>query len=510
MLHAFVWYTSNLRQRLAPSLFLFSLPFIAIIGIAGIAAPEWLAAGAGAFTRAWFRSFDWFTMLLSTGTVVLSLILAFSRFGKIVLGNKGEKPEFSTLSWLSMLFAAGMGTGILFWGVAEPITHYLGAPGLEAETESGAHYALVLTALHWGLHAWSIYAIAGLVLAYFCFCHKRPYLPGEPIRSSFTGFWVEPTAKATDFLAIIAIVFGVAGSLTMGTQQIQSGLSLLFGIDRESNIVTTAILLTLVVAYMTSAATSLDKGIKWLSNINIGICVALGLFLLVTGPSLYLLKVFAISIGDYVRELPKLSTQLSPSSDGGGWFHDWTITYFLWWIAWAPFVGVFIARISRGRTIREFILGVIFVPTAFSMLWFAILGGAGLYAEMNGSSGLSTVVAQDLTLALFTLFEGFPLSKALSFTAILLVFVFLVTSVDSATFVLGMLTSQGSMNPPVRKKLAWGVTLGVLGGALTLSRNVDVVKSIAILGAIPFSIFLVLQIVGFLKVLLRDERRKNP
>lgn len=447
-------------------------------------------------------------MLLSTGTVVLSLALAFSRFGKIVLGKEGEKPEFSTISWLSMLFAAGMGTGILFWGVAEPMTHYLGAPGLEAETQSGAHYALVLTAMHWGLHAWSIYAIAGLVLAYFCFCHERPYLPGEPIRSSFRGFWVEPVSKATDFLAIIAIVFGVAGSLTMGSLQIQSGLSLLFGVDRDSNLVTTAILLVLVIAYMSSAATSLDKGIKWLSNINIAICIALGLFLLIAGPSLYLLKMFFVSIGDYVRELPSLSTQFFPSKAESGWFHDWTITYFLWWIAWAPFVGVFIARISRGRTIREFILGVIFVPTIFSLLWFAILGGAGLYAEMSGAGGLSTVVAQDLTLALFTLFDGFPMSNALSFTAILLVFVFLVTSVDSATFVLGMLTSKGSMNPPVRKKLSWGITLGVLGGALTLSRNVDVVKSIAILGAIPFSIFLVLQIAGFLRVLIRDERRK--
>ena len=494
-----------MRQRLAPGLFLLSLPFIAIIGIAGIVAPQWLEAGAQAFTGAWFSTFDWFTMLLSTGTVILSLLLAFSRYGKIVLGKVGEKPEFTTVSWLSMLFAAGMGTGILFWGVAEPMTHYLGAPGLEAETTSGAHYALVLTALHWGLHAWSIYAIAGLVLAYFCFRHNRPYLPGEPIRAGFKGFWVEPVSKATDFLAIIAIVFGVAGSLTMGTLQIQSGLSLLFGLDAESNIVTSAILLALVVAYMTSAATSLDKGIKWLSNINIAICVGLALFLLCTGPSLYLLKTFFVSMGEYLRELPRLSTQLSPKTQGGTWFHSWTITYFLWWIAWAPFVGVFIARISRGRTIREFILGVIFVPTVFSLLWFAILGGAGLYSEMTGQSGLSNIVKRDLTLALFTLFEAFPMSNVLSFTAILLVFVFLVTSVDSATFVLGMLTSKGSTTPPVRKKLAWGITLGVLGGALTLSRNVSVVKSIAILGAIPFSVFLLLQIIGFLRVLIREE-----
>lgn len=449
-------------------------------------------------------------MLLMTGSVVLGLGLAFSRFGSVRLGRDGEMPEFSTLSWLSMLFAAGMGTGILFWGVAEPVTHYLGAPGLEAETESGARYALVLTGLHWGLHAWALYAVAALVLAYFCFRHKRPYLPGEPIRSSFRGIWVEPLSLATDFLAIVAIVFGVAGSLTMGSLQIQSGLSIVFGVDRDSNAVTMLILLTLVVAYMTSAATSLDKGIKWLSNLNVAICVLLGLFLLATGPSLYLLEVFAYAVGDYLRELPSLSSQFFPTPEDGGWFHSWTITYFLWWIAWAPFVGVFVARISRGRTIREFVLGVMFVPTAFSLLWFSILGGAGLYAELSGQSGLSSIVAQDLTLALFTVFKGFPFSKALSVIAILLVFVFLVTSVDSATFVLGMLTSKGSMNPPTQKKLAWGITLGVLGGALAVTRNVDVVKSVAILGAIPFSVLLVVQIAGFLRALWRDHRRESP
>ncbi len=511
-----IWYATPLshpaaeqhakKRRLQASLFLVSLPFIAVIGIAGIAAPKALASGAKSFAGVWFSTFDWFTMLLASGAVLLSLGLAFSPVGKMKLGRADDEPEFSTASWLSMLFAAGMGTGILFWGVAEPVTHSLGAPGLEAKTESGAHYALVLTALHWGLHAWAIYAIAGLVLAYFCFRHGRPYLPGEPIRCGFRGRWVEPVATSTDFLAILAIVFGVAGSLTMGSLQIQSGLHDLIGVDANSNWVTACILAALVAAYMTSAATSLDKGIKWLSNINIILCLALGLFLLTTGPSLYLLKTFAISLRDYVAALPRLGFQLGPETEGGSWFHAWTITYFLWWIAWAPFVGVFIARISKGRTIREFVVGVLFVPTIFSLLWFATLGGAGLYAELQGNSGLSQQVAQDLTLALFTLFENFPLTNVLSFAAILLVFVFLVTSVDSATFVLGMLTTKGSMNPPTSKKLAWGITLGILGGALALTRNVDVVKSIAILGAIPFSVLLLLQVIGFLRVLIRDLR----
>ncbi len=456
------------------------------------------------FTQAWFQSFDWFTMLIASGAVTLSLCLAFSRFGKITLGQEGTPPEFSTFSWLSMLFAAGMGTGILFWGVAEPLMHYKSAPGVVHETVAAARHAMVITALHWGLHAWAIYAVAALVLAYFCFRHDRPYLPGEPIRCGFEGAWVEPVAKITDLLAVLAIVFGVAGSLTMGSLQIQSGLHVLFGVDGDSNVVTLAILSVLAVAYMASAATSLDKGIKWLSAINIAICILLGAVLLLVGPSLYLLKTFALSIADYLRELPALSTNLFPGQAEESWFHGWTITYFLWWIAWAPFVGVFVARISRGRSIREFLLGVILVPTIFSMLWFAILGGTGLYVETQGVGGLSEVIANDPTLALYTVFEGLPMTWLLSGTATVLVFVFLVTSVDSATFVLGMLTSQGSMNPRRRNKLAWGVSLGVLGGALSLTRNVEVVKALAILGAIPFSVLLLLQVIGFLRVLHRD------
>lgn len=494
------------RRTLEVNLFTISLPLIAVVAVGGILAPELLASGATAFTEVWFQSLDWFFLGTTTALLVVGLWLAASRFGDVVLGKPGEKPDFSTGSWLSMLFAAGMGTGILFWGVAEPMTHFLSAPGVTGGTPEAARHAMVLTGLHWGLHAWAIYAVAALVLAYFCFRRDRPYLPGEPIRNVFPWWWAKPLAVGTDLLAVLAIVFGVAGAMSMGTFQIQSGLSIIFGTDANSTEGAAVILIVLVAAYTASAATSLDKGIKWLSNINIVIALLLGAFFLIAGPTEYLIKGFITAIGDYLTELPSLALKLSPYKEQEGWLHGWTITYLIWWIAWAPFVGVFVARISRGRTIREFILGVIFVPSFFSLLWFAVLGGCGIYEELHGGGGIGAIVGQDLTLALFTLFKAYPISKVLSVTAILLIFIFMVTSVDSATFVLGMLTSRGSMDPPRARKLAWGLSLGVLGGALTLSRKVEVVRAIAIVGAVPFTFLLVLQVVAFFKALFHDEK----
>ncbi len=491
------------------NLFVVSLPLIAIVAVAGIVAPDSLAGAAKSFTSATFEYLDWVFILGTSGMLVLGLWLAFSRFGTLRLGKPDDTPEFSNVSWLAMLFAAGMGTGIMFWGVAEPLTHFRGAPGIEPGTDTAADQAMVITAMHWGLHAWAIYAMAGLVLAYFCFRREGRYLPGEPIRIMFRGAWVGPVALLTDLLAILAITFGVAAAMTMGTFQIQTGLSIVFEIDANSSWVAAAILVVLVTAYMASAATSLDKGIQILSNLNIAIAVALGLFLWALGPSYHVLKSYILGLGDYAYQLPKLSVEILSGDSDKEWLRGWTVTYFAWWIAWAPFVGVFIARISRGRTIREFVLGVIFVPTLFSLLWFSILGGAGIYGELQGSTAISDAMSSGgEAAALFAFFGSFPMTKALSLVAILLVFIFLVTSVDSATFVLGMLTSDGSMDPPRKKKMAWGIALGILGGALTLTRNVDVVKAIAIVGAIPFTFAMFLQIAAFLRALYIDEKRE--
>ncbi|MBW2454166.1 MAG: BCCT family transporter [Deltaproteobacteria bacterium] len=498
------------RSRWRANLFRITLPICVVVAVVGIVRPDALADTAGAITSAAFQALDWFFMALVSAFLVFCLWLAFGRHGGVKLGADDEKPEFSTVSWIAMLFAAGMGVGLLFWGVAEPVTHFSGALGTEAGTPRAARHATVITAFHWGLHAWAVYCVAGLVLAYFGFRRGVPYLPGAPLRDAFGKRpWVAPVAALADGVAVLAIAFGVAGSMGMGIFQLHTGLHVLWGVPLESTLVSGIILVVLVIAYTASASTSLDKGIQWLSNINMALALLLMLFVLGAGPTAHLLRGFVTAVGDYSAALVGLSLRLYPYNEARGWLETWTLTYFLWWIAWAPFVGVFIARISRGRTIKEFVLGVLFVPTAFSLLWFSIFGGTGLDEEMNGAGGIARLVREDVSVALFSLFDRLPLSGLLSVTALLLVFIFLVTSVDSATFVLGMLTSRGSLNPPTRRKLAWGLILGALGGALMLSGSIDVVRAVAVLGAIPFAFIMLLQVAALLRV-FADERKRPP
>lgn len=494
------------RNPLRLDLFRISLPICAVVAVVGIWKPDELASAAGVLTTASFRALDWFYMAAVASFLGLCLWLALSRFGSVTLGADGEEPEFSLPSWLSMLFAAGMGVGLLFWGVAEPVTHFGGALGIDtSEPAKAARAALVVTSFHWGFHAWAVYGVAALVLAYFGFRKKTAALPGAPLLATFKGAWVSPVAKASNLLAVLAIAFGVAGSVSMGIFQLHTGLSVVFGIAPQSTTIDVIILFVLVVAYMTSASTSLDKGIQILSNLNMVLALLLMVFILFAGPTGHLLRGFFTGVGDYASTLVSLSLRLYPYDDGRGWLEGWTLTYWVWWIAWAPFVGVFIARISRGRTIREFVFGVLFVPTLFSILWFSIFGGFGLYEEFHGAGGITELVRDDISLALFTLFERLPFSSGISVLALVLVFVFLVTSVDSATFVLGMLTSNGSMDPPTSRKIGWGVALGALGAALMLSGNVIVVRSVAVLGAIPFTFVLVLQAAALVRTLWKDH-----
>lgn len=496
------------------TLFRASVPVCAIIAAWGIAHPDALANYANEATAALFRSLDWFFMSSITGLLVLSLFLAFSRFGRLKLGGPDDEPEFSTMSWLAMLFSAGMGVGLMFWGVAEPIIHYTSAPGVAHRSPAAARHALVLTGLHWGLHAWALYSAAALVLAYFGFRRKTPYLPGAPIRDEFRrSKWAPPVAVSADFIAILAVAFGVAGAVAMGVLQLQTGLHVVGGPSAHSKMVAAAILCAIVVSYMTSAATSLDKGIKWLSNINMAIAIIVLLLVLCLGPTAYLLKGLVTSIGDYITSLPGLSLRLYPYAHSQKWIHNWTLTYFIWWIAWAPFVGVFIARISKGRTIREFVFGVLFGPTVFSLIWFGVFGGTALFQEIHGSGGIAQLVHENVSVALFSLYQRLPMTDILSAASLVLVFTFLVTSVDSATFVLGMLTSRGSLNPPTLRKVAWGILLGLLSGALMLTGHPYAIRGISIIGAIPFTFILLLQVVAFMRALVREPevaRRKPP
>jgi glycine betaine transporter len=476
-----------------------------LVALIGIFAPQALEQAANLATSTVFRAVDWFYMASVTAFLFLALWLAFSKYGKRKLGRDDEEPEFSTISWLAMLFSAGMGAGLLFWAVAEPMSHYANPPLGVANSPKAARQAMVLANFHWGLHAWAIYCMAALALAYFRFRHGTAYLPGAPLRLAFQGRWVEPVAKLADFIAVLAVAFGVAGAMGLGIMQIQTGLAAVTGLSPDAKWVAIAILVVLFISYMISAATSLDKGIKWLSNINMGLAIALLLFVLFAGPTAQLLRTFVTVIGDYASSLVAISFRLYPYEDLSQWLQSWTLTYLIWWIAWAPFVGVFIARISRGRTVREFILGVLLAPSAFSMIWFAVFGGTAFSLESEGRGGIARLVSEDVTVALFAVFDQLPMSSLLTGLAVFLVFVFVVTSVDSATYVLSMMTTGGSMNPPRSRKLAWGILLALLGGALLFASNVSTVRAIAISGAIPFTFVLLMQVGATLRAMGREK-----
>ncbi|MEL6601013.1 MAG: BCCT family transporter, partial [Pseudomonadota bacterium] len=354
------------------------------------------------------------------------------------------------------------------------------------------------------LHAWAIYGVCALVIAYFTFRRKQTSEISTPIMSVFNGPEGKPIGTLANVLGVLAVVFGLAGSLTMGTLQVRGGLSAVFGFDATTTL-SLIIMGVLFVCYMLSATTGVDKGIKILSNLNMIIAIALLIVVIVFGPSQFILETFVNSIGEYFSRLPAMAFRMFPYEDLAGWTSGWTLTYLIWWLAWGPFVGIFVARISRGRTIREFCIGVIFVPTMFSILWFAAFGGTAIYIELFAGGGLAELVFADVTSALFTFLNYFPMGEFLGATACLLIFIFLVTSADSGTFVLSMMTTEGNLNPPVFHKMVWGVLIAVLTAGTLLTGSIPVAKAMAITGALPFSVILLLQIVGFMRA-IRSER----
>jgi glycine betaine transporter len=310
------------------NLFRVSLPICAAVAIAGIVKPDALSGGAKLVTGTAFRAFDWFFMATTSALLVVAVVLAGSRYGRLRLGKDDERPEFSTTSWLAMLFAAGMGVGLLFWGVAEPITHFVGAPGAAPGSPPAARRAMVITMFHWGFHAWAVYAMAALVLAYFGFRRGEPYLPGAPLRASFKGRWVYPASVAADLVAVLAVVFGVAASVPMGILQLMQGLHVVAHTPADSDALALALLAILFVAYMTSAATSLDKGIKWLSNINMALAIALALFVLIAGPTTFILRSTLTTLGDYLSGLASVTSNCatSPARPGTDRVAGWSPT----------------------------------------------------------------------------------------------------------------------------------------------------------------------------------------
>lgn len=452
----------------------------------GLISPEGLGAVTSSAVSWTTTNFGWYYLLAVLAFLLFCGYLALSRYGSVKLGRDDEEPEFTTLSWFAMLFSAGMGIGLVFWGVAEPISHFLKPPGgLTPESAEAARAALKYSFFHWGLHPWAIYSVVALSIAYFSFRKGEPTLISRTFRPLLGNRVEGPIGQIIDVLAIIATVFGVAASLGFGAVQINSGLNSAFGLSIGTG-PQLAIIAVVTVLFMLSANTGLNKGIQLLSNTNVILAGLLMAAVFVLGPTVFLLDTFTTSVGGYVQDLINLSTRLTPFT-GDTWVGGWTIFYWAWWIAWAPFVGLFIARVSRGRTIKEFISGVLLVPSLVSFMWFTVFGGSAIKQELSGDVAIAQATQKDVSTALFALFDTLPLGGGLAILATLLISSFFITSADSATYVLGMQSSRGDSNPSNPVKLTWGILQALIAVALLLSGGLSGLQSASVLAALPFS-----------------------
>ncbi|MFR9807024.1 BCCT family transporter [Pseudonocardia sp. RS010] len=473
----------------------------------GIAATDNLSTVSGAVLSGIMNSGGWFFILAASGFVVFALWLAISRYGRIPLGYDGEAPEFRTSSWVAMMFSAGMGIGLMFFGVAEPLSFFTTPPpGTAAPGTAGAlDVAMATTLFHWTLHPWAIYAVVGLAIAYGTFRRGRSQL----ISSAFapllgTRRTEGPLGKAIDIFAIFATLFGSAASLGLGALQIGGGMTVLGWMDGPGTGLLVAIIVVLTIAFIASAVSGVAKGIQWLSNINMVLAAVLAFFVFVVGPTVLILNLLPGSVGHYLADLASMAARTGADGpETAEWLQSWTVFYWAWWISWTPFVGMFIARISRGRTIRQFIAGVILIPSVVSLVWFAIFGGAAISAQQAGND----LAAGGQEEKLFGLLQSFPVGSVLSVVAMLLVAIFFVSGADAASVVMGTISQKGSIQPGRGIVIFWGTVMGAIAAIMLLVGGDDAltgIQNITIIMALPFVIIMVLLCVSLWKDLRSD------
>lgn len=492
------------NKKLTPT-FVIGLVICAILVVWGLIGPASFEAAANGANTFIGLNFSWWYAAIMSSFVIFIVWLGFiSPYKNIKLGRDDEEPEYPFLTWFAMLFSAGMGIGLVFWGTAEPLNYFV-APigGIEPGSPAAATFAMMKSFMHWGLHPWANYSVLALALAYFWFRKGEPALV-SPIFKPLVG---EKLVKGwfgtlVDVLAVFATVAGVATSLGLGAYQINSGFNMLFGVP-ENNVTLVIIIVVVTCMFMASAISGLDKGITLLSNTNVVLCGIIALACLIVGPTRDMLNTFVEGTGYYVQNIISHGFAVGAYQDGD-WFRGWTIFYWGWWIAWAPFTGTFVARISRGRTIKQFCAGVMLVPALVSMLWFSIFGVLG----MNCGLDVATEAIQNTSTALFVVLQHYPMGKIISFVVCILLVTFFVTSADSATFVLGMLTTGGDQNPPASRKVVWGVIQSLTAMALMLftSNGLNMLQTMSIVGALPFSFVMLGTMVSMTKTCGADLR----
>ena len=475
----------------------------------GFLAPSGLGSASGNALTWIETNLGWLFVVLASAFVVYVLWLAASRYGRIPLGRDGEAPEFRTLSWVAMMFSAGMGIGLMFYGVNEPLTHYVSPPPgtVDGETGEAVQTAMATTLFHWTLHPWAIYAVVGLAIAYGTFRRGRRQL----ISAAFTPLIGRrraegPAGRVIDVLAIFATLFGSAASLGLGALQIGSGMEILGWAGSVGNGLLIAVIAVLTAAFVASAVSGVAKGIQWLSNTNMVLAVVLALFVFVAGPTVFILNLLPEAIGAYFTDLGEMvgRTEASGGDATATWLRGWTVFYWAWWISWTPFVGLFIARISRGRTIRQFVTGVLLVPSAVSLVWFAVFGGAGIRAQQDGAdiAGQGTAEGQ-----LFGVLEQYPLATVMTVLVMVLVAVFFVSGADAASIVMGSLSERGTLRPSRGIVVFWGVVMGAVAAVMLLVGGRDALtglQNLTIIAALPFAVVMVGMAVALAKDLRSD------
>ncbi|NGN64655.1 BCCT family transporter [Streptomyces sp. A7024] len=461
---------------------------------------------------AWvLKNFGWLFVVAADLFLVLCVVIALSRYGRLRLGKDGEEPEFNNLAWIAMMFSAGMGIGLMFFGVGEPLQHYVDPPpssGAQPQTDAAARAAMEYSFFHWTLHPWAIYGITALALAYAAYRKGR----GNRISAVLVPLIGERRAdgwpgRCVDLLAVFATVFGTATSLGLGALQIAEGLNLTAGV-KASTALSLIIIASLSAAFVVSAMSGLNKGVKWLSTINIALAALLMAFVFIFGPTVYILDSIPASVGSYMDHLLQMSTRTGAFTDAS-WLGTWTIFYWAWWLSWAPFVGTFLARISRGRTIREFLLGVLLVPSSATIVWFCTMGGSAIRLDQKGTADMATAAKDGAEASLFALLKALPLGVVTSWIAIVLVMTYFVTSADSASLVMGSLTSRGALHPQTWVSVAWGVLMAAVAAVLLVAGGLNSLQTATILVALPFVVVMLVVVWALLKE-LRDDPGAGP
>ena len=452
---------------------------------------------------------SWLYVLLVAIFLLFIIFIMVSRLGDIKLGLDHDAPAYTNLSWFSMLFSAGMGIGLMFFGVAEPVMHYMSPPMGDAATVAAAKEAMRITFFHWGLHAWGIYAIVALTLAYFAYRHKLPLLPRSALYPLIGERIYGGIGHTVDSFAVVGTIFGVATSMGFGVQQLNAGLHYLVGIP-EANYVQIMLIIGITALATLSVVLGLDRGIKRLSNLNMTLAVCLMLFVLLFGPTTLLLQVFVQNTGAYLSEIVSSTFNLYAYDRRDDWIGGWTLFYWGWWVSWSPFVGMFIARVSKGRTIREFIVGVLFIPAGFTFLWMTIFGNTAIHEiATNQASNLAETVSSNVPVALFVFFEQFAIAPLLSTIAICLITTFFITSADSGALVIDTLASGGEEETPVWQRIFWTAIIGIIAAALLSLGGLRALQTLTIASAFPFMFVLLIFCYSLFKALKADYMLQN-